>query len=186
MGWQLVMELSAGIGLVLLLRWYWWRVSAWSEIAALSASAVTAVALKIVPDNAAVRALGRGLERLGFAVDPWGVGILLIVAVTTVVWVAVTFLTKPDDETKLLAFYRKVHPGGAWGPIARLDGRRYKLQAAPFAGWALAVVMVLCLLFGLGRIIFLDWGGGAAYLAAGLAAAFGLSKIIARIDWEGP
>jgi len=186
MGWQLVMELSAGIGLVLLLRWYWWRVSAWSEIAALSASAVTATVLKIVPDNPVTRAVGRGLGRLGFAPDPWGVGILVIVAVTTAVWIAVTFLTRPDDEAKLLAFYRKVRPGGAWGPIARLDGRRYRLQAAPFAGWALAVVMIVCLLFGLGRIIFMDWGRGAAYLAAGLACALGLSKIISRIKWEVP
>jgi SSS family solute:Na+ symporter len=186
MGWQLVMELSAGIGLVLLLRWYWWRISAWSEIAALSASAATAVFLKIMPDNAAVRALGRLLGRAGFAVDPWGVGIIFIVAVTTVVWVAVTFLTRPDDEAKLLAFYRKVRPGGAWGPVARRNGVRYRLKAAPFAGWALAVVMIFFLLFGLGRIIFMDWGGGAAYLAAGLLAAFGLSRVIARIDWEGP
>jgi len=186
MGWQLVMELSAGIGLVLLLRWYWWRVSAWSEIAALSASAVTATVLKIVPDNPVTRAVGRGLGRLGFAPDPWGVGILVIVAVTTAVWIAVTFLTRPDDEAKLLAFYRKVRPGGAWGPIARLDGQRYRLQAAPFAGWALAVVMIVCLLFGLGRIIFMDWGRGAAYLAAGLACALGLSKIISRIKWEVP
>jgi Na+/proline symporter len=186
MGWQLVMELSAGIGLVLLLRWYWWRVNAWSEIAALSASAGTAITLKLVPDNPVVRGLGRALERAGFAVDAWGVGILLIVAVTTVAWVTATFLTKPDDEAKLLAFYRKVRPGGAWGPIARLNGTRYKLKAAPFAGWALAVVMIFFLLFGLGKIIFMDWGGGAAYLAVGLVAAFGLSRIIARIDWEGP
>jgi SSS family solute:Na+ symporter len=171
--------------LVLLLRWYWWRVNAWSEIAALSASATTAVVLKIVPDNPVTRALGRGLARAGFAVDAWGVGILLIVAVTTVAWIAVTLLTKPDDEAKLLAFYRKVRPGGAWGPIARKHGARYAVKAAPFIGWALATVMIFLFLFGLGRIIFMDWGPGAAYLAAGGLAAFGLSKIIAKIDWEG-
>jgi SSS family solute:Na+ symporter len=185
MGWQLIMELSAGIGLVLLLRWYWWRVNAWSEIAALSASATTAIYLKIVPDNALVRGLGTGLERAGFAVDAWGVGILLIVAVTTVAWISVTFLTKPDDEAKLLAFYRKVRPGGFWGPIARLNGHAYRLHAAPFIGWGLAVLMILFLLFGLGKIIFMDWARGAAYLAAGALAAFLLSKIIAKIDWEG-
>jgi SSS family solute:Na+ symporter len=185
MGWQLVMEFSAGIGLVLLLRWYWWRINAWSEIAALSASAATAVTLRIVPDNPATRALGRGLERAGFAVDTWGVGILLIVAVTTVTWLAVTFLTKPDDETKLLAFYRRVRPSGAWGPIARKDGRRYALQAAPFIGWALAAGMIFLFLFGLGRLIFMDWVPGAAYLAAGGLTAFGLSKVIAKIHWEG-
>jgi Na+/proline symporter len=185
MGWQLVMELSAGIGLVLLLRWYWWRISAWSEIAALGASAATAIYLKIAPDNPLVRAAGAALERAGFAADAWGVGILVIVSVTTVAWIAVTFLTKPDDEAKLLAFYRKVKPGGAWGPIAKLAGRTYRLQAAPFAGWVLAVVVTLCLLLGVGRIIFMDWVPGAAYLAAGGLAALALARIIARIDWEG-
>jgi Na+/proline symporter len=185
MGWQLVMELSAGIGLVLLLRWYWWRVSAWSEIAALCASAATAVYLRIVPDNGIVRTLGAGLERAGFRVDAWGVSILLIVAVTTVAWLAVTFLTRPDDTEKLLAFYRKVRPGGFWGPIARLNGGTYRLHAAPFVGWALAVVMILFLLLGLGKVVFMEWGTGAAYLAAGGLAAVLLAKVIARIDWEG-
>jgi Na+/proline symporter len=185
MGWQLVMELSAGIGLVLLLRWYWWRINAWSEITALSASAATAVYLKIFPDNALVRGLGRGLEKAGFRVDAWGVGILLIVAVTTVAWIAVTFLTKPDETDKLLAFYRKVRPGGVWGPIARLNGGAYKLQAAPFLGWGLAVLMILFLLLGLGKVIFMSFGAGAAYLAVGGLAAFLLSKVIAKIDWEG-
>ena len=185
MGWQLVMELSAGIGLVLLLRWYWWRVNAWSEIAALCASATTAVYLKIFPDNALVRGLGNGLEKAGFRIDAWGVGILLIVAVTTAAWITATFLTKPDDEAKLLDFYRKVRPGGFWGPIARLNGRAYKLQAAPFIGWGLAVLMILFLLLGLGKVIFVGLGAGAAYLAAGGLAAFLLSKVIAKIDWEG-
>jgi Na+/proline symporter len=182
MGWQLVMELSAGIGLVLLLRWYWWRVNAWSEIAALSASAASAVTLKIFPDNVLTRGLAAGLERAGFKVDVWGVGILLTVAVTTVVWIAVTFLTKPDETEKLLAFYRKVRPGGFWGPVARKNGTVYKLQAAPFLGWGLAVLMILFLLFGLGKVIFMNWAEGAAYLAAGSLAAFLLSKVIAKLD----
>jgi SSS family solute:Na+ symporter len=185
MGWQLVMELSAGIGLVLLLRWYWWRVNAWSEIAALSASAATAIGLKIFPANAVVRGLGAALERAGFRVDAWGVGILLIVAVTTAVWTAVTFLTRPDDPQKLLAFYRKVRPGGFWGPIAKLNGEAYRLRAAPFAGWGLAVTMILFLLLGVGKIVFMEWATGAAYLAAGGLAAFFLAKVIAKIDWEG-
>jgi len=185
MGWQLVMELSAGIGLVLLLRWYWWRINAWSEIAALTASAATAVFLKISPENALVAGLGSALGRAGFAVDAWGVGILLIVAVTTLTWITVTFLTKPDDPQKLLAFYRKVRPGGFWGPVAKMNGRSYRLQAAPFAGWGLAILMILFLLLGLGKIVFLEWGAGAAYLAAGGLAALLLSRVIAKIDWEG-
>ncbi len=185
MGWQLVMELSAGIGLVLLLRWYWWRVSAWSEIAALSASAGMAVYLQEFPNSPLVGALSSMLARAGFGVDAWGVKILLIVAVTTVAWLAVTFLTPPDDRDKLLAFYRKVRPGGYWGPVARRNGRSYGLQAYPFLGWALALVTILSFLLGIGKLIFMDWAGGAACLAAGTAAAFLLWKTIAKIDWEG-
>jgi SSS family solute:Na+ symporter len=184
MGWQLVMELSAGIGLVLLLRWYWWRVNAWSEIAALSASAATAVFLKIFPENPIARGLGAGLEKAGLRVEAWGVGIILIVAVTTAVWLTVTFLTKPDDTDKLLAFYRKVRPGGFWGPIARLNGRAYRLRAAPFAGWALAVLMILFLLLGLGRVILMGFAAGAAYLAAGALAAVLLSRVVSKLDTQ--
>src|SRR5512135_2094847 len=185
MGWQLVMELSGGIGLVLLLRWYWWRVNAWSEIAALGSSAAMAVYLQAFPDSALVRAFSGALGSLGFGVDAWGVKIILIVAFTTVVWLVVTFLTRPDDNEKLLAFYAKVRPGGFWRPISRLHGRSYGLQSAPFIGWGLAIVMILLLLFGLGQIVFMRWARGAAYLAGGALAAFLLSKIVARIDWEG-
>ncbi len=186
MGWQILMELSGGIGLVLLLRWYWWRVSAWSEISALTASAAMAVYLRKFPGSPLVRALSSALERAGFKVDAWGVDIILIVAVTTVVWITVTFLTPPDDRDKLLSFYRRVRPGGFWGPVARLNGRSYRLQAWPFLGWGLALLMILCFLFGVGRVVFMDWPRGAAFIAAGAAAAIFLSIIIKKIDWEGP
>jgi hypothetical protein len=185
MGWQLIMELSGGIGLVLLLRWYWWRVSAWSEIAALSSSAVTAVYLQKFPNSPLLKGLSAALERVGFKVDAWGVNIILIVAVTTAVWLTVTFVAPADDRDKLLAFYRQVRPGGFWGPIARLNGRAYKLQVYPFLGWALALVMILSFLLGVGKLIFMSFAAGAAYLAAGAAAAFLLSKTINKIDWEG-
>jgi SSS family solute:Na+ symporter len=185
MGWQLIMELSGGIGLVLLLRWYWWRVSAWSEIAALNSSAAMAVYLQKFPNSPLVRALSAALEKIGFKIDAWGVDIILIVAFTTIVWLAVTFLTPPDDRTKLLSFYQKVRPGGFWGPIARLNGRSYNLQAYPFLGWALALLMILCFLLGVGKLVFMSWAQGAAYLGAGAAAAFLLSKTINKIDWEG-
>jgi Na+/proline symporter len=185
MGWQLIMELSAGIGLVLLLRWYWWRVNAWSEIAALSSSAAMAVYLQKFPRSPLVTALSAALEKIGFKVDAWGVNILLIVAFTTVVWISVTFLTRADDRGKLLTFYQKVRPGGFWGPIARLNGRAYKLDAFPFLGWVLALAMILCFLLGVGKLVFMSWAQGAAYMAAGAAAAFLLSKAINKIDWEG-
>ncbi len=185
MGWQLIMELSAGIGLVLLLRWYWWRINAWSEIAALSTSAALAIYLKYIPDSPPVLWLSALLEKAGFEIDAWGVGIILIVLCTTIVWSSVTFLTPPDDRDHLLAFYRKVKPGGFWGPIARSNKTAYRLQAYPFLGWALSVVMILFFLLGIGKCIFLEWGTGALYLGVGTTAALILSAVIGKIDWEG-
>ncbi len=144
-----------------------------------------AVYLRRFPDSPLVRALSAALEKIGFKVDSWGVDIILIVAFTTVVWLAVTFLTPPDDKGKLLSFYQKVRPGGFWGPIARLNGRPYKLNAYPFLGWALALLMILFFLLGVGKLVFMNWAEGAGYIGAGAVAAFLLSKAINKIDWEG-
>jgi SSS family solute:Na+ symporter len=121
---------------------------------------------------------------LGFQTDSWGAGIILIVIVTTAAWILVTFLTPPDENAKLLAFYRKVRPGGFWGPIARLSGSKFKLQVYPFIGWGLAVLMILFLLFGIGRLIFMSWLQGLVYLSAGGISALLLSRIIRKIDWN--
>jgi len=185
-GWALIMELSGGIGLVLLLRWYWWRVNAWSEISALLASAAMAVYLRAAPDSPLLAGASSALRALGFDADPWGVGILLIVGFTTVVWLAVTFLTPPDDADHLLAFYRKVRPGGFWKPVAARNDVAYPLGLAPFAGWIAAVLLILCFLLGFGKILFQDYVPGALYLAGGIAAAFALTKIVRRIPWAIP
>ncbi len=185
-GWALIMELSGGIGLVLLLRWYWWRVNAWSEISALLASAAMAVYLRADPDSPLISGASSVLRALGFDADPWGVGILLIVGFTTIVWLSVTFLTPPDDAAQLLAFYRKVRPGGFWKPISARNGASYPLGFAPFAGWIAAVLLILCFLLGFGKLLFRDYVPGALYLAGGIAAAFVLTKIVRRIPWAIP
>jgi len=183
-GWALIMELSGGAGLVLILRWYWWRINAWSEISALLASAAMAVHLRLSPHSPLVAGMSRLLRRIGFDADPWGVGIILIVAFTTAVWIAVTFLTPADDPDRLLAFYRKVRPGGFWKPVARRNGASYPLGLAPFAGWASAVLMILFFLLGIGKLLFLDWATGGIYIAGGIASSFALAKIVRRIAWE--
>ncbi len=108
-GWRILLALSAGTGLVLILRWYWWRINAWSELAAMAASLVTSIA---------VQAVG-GYD----AADPSGAGFAVVmlwtVGVTTVVWVAVTLLTPPEPEATLARFYRQVRPGGpGWKAVA--------------------------------------------------------------------
>src|SRR5213596_3031301 len=113
--WRVLIITGAGTGAVLLLRWYWWRINAWSEVAAMITAFVVSVLLQTVG----------GLQSdqpLDFAHI-----VLITVAVTTVVWLAVTFLTRPESDATLVAFYRRTRPSRAgWGPVAALapDVRR--------------------------------------------------------------
>jgi SSS family transporter len=183
-GWALVMELSGGVGLVLLLRWYWWRINAWSEISALLASGIMAVYLKVFPHSFLFLACRSFFERLGFEADPWGVNIVLIVLFTTIIWVAVTFLTPPAEKETLSAFYAKVRPGGFWSPVAGSEDRRQFQKLLPFLGWFLSVLVIMFFLQGLGRLIFLQWNEAIFYLGTGAIAGFLLLRILKKITWE--
>src|SRR3989441_387241 len=107
--WKLLIITGAGTGAVLLLRWYWWRINAWSEVSAMITAFVVSVLLQTVG----------GLDSdlpLDFARI-----VLVTVAITTVAWLAVTFLTRPESHATLVAFYRRTPPSRAgWGPLAPL------------------------------------------------------------------
>src|SRR5437667_2335815 len=107
--WKLLIVTGAGTGTVLLLRWYWWRINAWSEVSAMIAAFAVSVLLQTVA--------GLDSDRpLDFA---WIM--LITVAITTGVWLAVTFLTRPEPEGTLVAFYRRTRPSRTgWGPVAAL------------------------------------------------------------------
>ncbi len=163
--WRLLIALGAGTGAVYLLRWFWWRVNAWSEVSAMAASLVTFTVLT-----------STGLFD---PADPLGSSQLMLVTcgVTTVVWVAVTFLTAPTDRRTLEAFYRKVRPGGpGWRRVAVEAG----LPVDPIAGgplswvnWVAGVVAVYGALFGVGKLILGPRLEAVWYLGAG-AVAFAL------------
>ncbi|MFQ6070372.1 MAG: sodium:solute symporter family protein [Candidatus Aminicenantales bacterium] len=183
MGWALIMELSGGIGLVLLLRWYWWRINAWSEISALAASGSMAVYLKLFPGSFLPASLSSLLRRAGFEVGEWGVNIILIVSFTTLVWAVVTLLTPPDREDRLISFYTKVRPGGFWTPIASKAGISEKLKLHPFLGWLLSVLVILFFLLGIGKLVFMSWGQALIFITAGIIASFFLFKVLNEIKW---
>ena len=104
--WELLLAASAGMGLVLILRWYWWRVNAWSELTA------TLVPLALL----ALSALGVPIP---FLDSPFPESLFGIVAIATAAWLLATFLTRPTPEATLDAFYRQVRPGGpGWKPVA--------------------------------------------------------------------
>ncbi|HYK59701.1 MAG TPA: sodium:solute symporter family protein, partial [Bryobacteraceae bacterium] len=107
--WKLLIVTGAGTGLVLLLRWFWWRINAWSEVSAMSAAFVTSLTLQ----------LGVGLDSDKPVDFAWIM--IITISATSIVWLTVTFLTKPESEQTLLKFYLRARPGiSGWGPIARL------------------------------------------------------------------
>jgi len=162
--WEYLLALGAGTGLVLILRWYWWRINAWSEISAMIASGlVSFTALHYVP-----RYFPAGDMRINAVV------MLITVAISTVVWVTATFVTAPEPDAVLVAFYHRVRPGGpGWRRIAERAG----YGREPIAGGALAwtnwiagIVAVYSSLFGIGRLIFGDLGPGLGLLLLAVLA----------------
>jgi len=170
--WKLILVLSAGIGLVLLLRWFWWRINAWSEISAMLAPYIIFPFLKYK--------LGWDIISADFEIS-----LIVIVVWSTIVWITVTFLTKPTDIERLNSFYRKVHPGGvgwkkfmALNPDIKPDSGYGKL----FMNWGLGCSMVLLVLMGFGRIIFHEFILGSLLLSGALVAFILISINLKKID----
>jgi Na+/proline symporter len=173
--WKFLIALGAGTGLVFILRWFWWRINAWSEVSAMAAAFVTSLTAQFVfkLDEANPR--------------EFAYIVLWTVAVTTVVWLAVTYLTAPEPKSVLLAFYRRVRPSAAlWGPIAReaTDVVLKKDGLFNLLDWLSGVAMIYAFLFGTGEVILGQVGKGIVYYAAGLAFAAVIYVDLNRRGWE--
>jgi SSS family solute:Na+ symporter len=173
-GWKLLIGLGAGTGLVLILRWYWWRVNAWSEISAMATSFVTSIVL------------WRADYDLGdTASTDYAVTMLVTVGVTTVVWLAVTFLTAPETSATLDRFYTKVRPGGpGWRDVAERLG--YGDDPIPggalsWVNWIAGVVTVYTAVFSVGAFVTGTPRRGLLYAAVAVAA-FSLIQRNLRAD----
>jgi Na+/proline symporter len=167
--WAFIIEAGAGLGLVLILRWFWWRINAWSEIAAMVAPLAAYGVLKLTTDI-------QFPETLYF-----------IVLTTTVVWIAVTFFTRPTDRETLVSFYRRVHPGGAgWKEIAALvpEIRPDRGFGLSLVNWIAGVVLVYAALFGFGNLILGDTSAGLLLLGAGALAGGFIYWNLSRAGFE--
>jgi Na+/proline symporter len=173
--WQFLIALGAGTGSVFILRWFWWRINAWSEVSAMAASFVVSLFLTFVYGL-------RDEQPREFA---WKV--LITVLCSTVTWLAVTFVTGPENRETLLAFYRRVRPSASlWGPIARdatdvvpVHDGLYNLM-----DWAAGCVFVYLTLFGVGKIIFGQPLLGFSFLLVGAAAAALIYWDLNRRGWK--
>jgi Na+/proline symporter len=162
--WRFLLALGSGTGLVLILRWYWWRINAWSEISAMGASAVVSLAAMAWFASPGAIAPGPGAD-----FEAQAKTMLVTVVVSTIVWVAVTYLTKPEPDEKLRSFYERVRPGGpGWARVSASMGLgREPIPggALSLANWALSAVLVYAALFGIGKLVL-----GAAAAGLGLLA----------------
>jgi Na+/proline symporter len=183
-GWQVVLEIGAGTGLVYLLRWYWWRINAWSEISAMATSLLVSVLLNwkgLWRSMVGTDTLFSGSGPVVFAKTA-----LTTTIITTVAWVTVTFLTNAEPESVLVSFYRKTRPDTrGWQPIARLtpDVAANRDLGRNLIAWLLGCAMVYLALFGLGKVILHQMGLGIALLVGSVLCAVLLYMEQSRRGW---
>ncbi len=155
--WKFLIALNAGIGLVQILRWYWWRINAWSEIAAMFASAIVSAVVFTLPQTK----------------DHFAYQMLIIVPISTLAWLITTLATAPVSEDTLIAFYNRVHPsGGWWGRIAsRANVKPISEDGTPaLINWLLGSIFVYCTLFAFGKLILGFYGAGLTFLLIALVS----------------
>jgi solute:Na+ symporter, SSS family len=174
--WEFIITASGGVGLVLILRWYWWRINAWSEIAALIIPFILYGILLIISSRIS-------------ADDPvqlylhFPYTLFYIVGLTTVAWIAITFLTKPTDNAVLKSFYERVKPGGRlWKPIAdQLPHVKPEFHLKELvACWIAGVLMVYMALFGMGKLLFGEHGMALLFFGIAAVCAYIISYYIRK------
>src|SRR6185312_16515819 len=153
--WKFLLAIGAGTGGVLILRWYWWRINAWSEISSMIASFVISVICFVtIP--------GRWFT----PDDPRNDSLIMLITVglSTAIWLGVTYATAPESDATLDAFYERVRPGGpGWRRVSERLG--YGREAIPggalaWTNWIAGIVAVYASLFGIGKIVFGEFGVG--------------------------
>lgn len=167
----LLLTLGAGIGLVYIARWFWWRVNAWSEISAMLASSLIGAALELSP-------------QWGGPTFPFASKVFVNLVGSTIVWVTATYATPATSMERLVDFYRRVRPPGWWGPVreaageaprARTEGLRRGL-----ALWALGVAFIYSALFGSGKLLLGEWAWGLGFAAVAAVTGRALLQRLTR------
>ncbi len=144
--WEFIMECGAGLGLVLILRWYWWRINAWSEITATIAPFIGYIIGHYLLENS----LGNWFtENRG--------SFIFTVLFTSISWIIITFLTKSTQKEKLESFYLLVKPDGNWKPFEHLIPKSNSNLKNLTICWLSAVTLTYSILFATGKLIFLEY-----------------------------
>ena len=180
--WEFIFAMGAGIGLVLILRWFWWRVNAWSEITALATSIVITISFEII---AYFQTINNNLEYSLFGSAPSIFGmplqvhhkLMIIVPIAIIAWVTVTFFTEPEPMNKLETFYKRVQPGGWWAPVtSSFDHTLQPVTKGIFILWLAGVMMIYGFTFGIGNLIFQNYSASVIL--------FGFAGIGSYLIWN--
>lgn len=175
--WKILAILGAGTGAVFMLRWFWWRINAWTEIAAIGSSLLFFGGLMIADHlrgPSAAPLLGNDTHRMA-----------IVAGLTILVWLAVTFLTRPESDEVLLAFYRRVRPGGpGWKPMKRLDPgveTDRHLGTAIFTA-LVASGIVYFAIPGVGAVIFGDTTSAVIGIGGAIACGICVALLMRKLD----
>jgi Na+/proline symporter len=176
---DIILQVGAGTGLLYLVRWFWWRVNAWSEVVAMVSSFVVSILLLILNKN------GAGIST--------HVALLVTIAVTTICWVTTAFLGPETDRRTLLDFYRKIHPfGPGWKSVREEAGisreqAEAKGENMPMAllGWVAGCTVIWSALFAVGNLLYGRTGYALALLAVFVVSGLVLLWVFNRL-WPTP
>ena len=167
---DLMLSVGAGTGLIYLLRWFWWRINAWSEIAAMVSSFVVSAGFFVAAKN------GHGV--------PSHVSLLASVLTTTAVWLVATYLTKPTDAATLEAFYRRIRPAGpGWAAVRAATGLGPSPDSLSQAllGWVLGCTFVLAAMFGTGSMLYGKWPQASMWVVVFVVSGTSLARLLPRL-----
>ena len=167
---QILLQIGAGTGLVFILRWFWWRINAWSEISAMVISFAVAVYFQFVH------------EAIGMAPMPASSALVIGVGITTAGWLIVTFLTPPEDTGVLQRFYDAIRPfGHGWKRVVEVQPDSGGTLSAAVACWALGCAFVYGSLFGTGYLIYgQPWPAAMAFVVV-LFSGLGVFRLLPKV-----
>ncbi|KAA3662432.1 MAG: hypothetical protein DWQ10_02415, partial [Calditrichaeota bacterium] len=194
--WLYLTEIMAGTVFVVLLRWYWWRINAWSEISAMISSLLISNLFRLIkpvaalfdalhwPDAALL------LHNLSFitADKYYPVRFLIVLFISTIIWITVTLRTRPVGDLHLIEFFKRVHPAmNGWQPIALKAGNYTGVQVGflEISSWILSVFALFLALFGVGWIFLGNYSAGLLALGSALFFGWIMLRNISKMDWKG-
>ena len=174
--WLFIQLLMVGTSLVMLLRWYWWRINAWSEISAMVSSLIIALILDKHPAFSSIQ-----------GEDFYAVRLVITLTLCTLIWLIVTYLTKPVAEEQLKKFFRHVRPGGFWGPIAQAcpDVTKLHLGWPEVANFFLGTICIYASLFSIGWFCLGQYDLSLAAAVVSGVTGYVMFFAISKMDWKG-